>query len=226
MLITAIILGLAGSLHCAGMCSPLVFAVTGITNTAWLNRLIYSAGRIFTYGILGAVVSSIGIVLPLENFQAGLSIGMGVTFLLIGLLGTAWIKIPYQKNPFYPLTARIKKQFSNFIQKKNTFSIFFLGILNGLLPCGLTLIALTSCLILPMPMDGFYFMILFGLGTLPMMLGFSSVIQFVLNKTRLSISRVNMIMLLLAGSLLIARGFTSTDEHKTQASSNEVVICP
>ena len=226
MLLTAFILGIAGSFHCAGMCSPLAFAVTNIKKTVWANRLIYNAGRILTYGILGTVVSTIGVALPFEKFQAGLSIGMGVILILIGLVGTGRIKIPYLHQPVNRFTFFLKNKFSFLIQKKNTGSLILLGALNGLLPCGLTFIALTSCLILPDAWDGFYFMVIFGAGTLPVMLGFLSLVQFLIARFKISFQRVNTIMLIAAGGLLIARVAFMKD-HSTVISktTNAIEVC-
>ncbi len=69
MLITALIMGFAGSLHCAGMCSPLVMAMTSMKRGALINKLIYNSGRILTYGFFGALVSSVGAILPLSKYQ-------------------------------------------------------------------------------------------------------------------------------------------------------------
>ncbi|HMR57037.1 MAG TPA: sulfite exporter TauE/SafE family protein, partial [Cyclobacteriaceae bacterium] len=51
---TAIVLGLAGSLHCAGMCSPLAMAVTA-KKPFVINKVVYNSGRILIYGLLGAL---------------------------------------------------------------------------------------------------------------------------------------------------------------------------
>ena len=226
MWLTAFILGLAGSLHCAGMCSPLAYAVTNRRKSVWLNRLLYNGGRILTYGFLGAVVSTIGVALPLERFQTVLSMGMGVILILIGLFGIGKIKIPHASFWMNRASGFLKTKFSFLIQKKSSGSIIFLGVLNGLLPCGLTLFALTSCLILPNVQDGFYFMVAFGAGTLPVMVGFLSFVQYFVTRFNLSFYRVNTLMLIVAGSLLIARGYL-THEHQTVISktSEEIEVC-
>jgi sulfite exporter TauE/SafE len=211
MLATAFILGLAGSLHCAGMCSPLAFAVTNMKRSVWLNRLVYNFGRILMYSVLGAVVSTLGVVLPLEKFQSGLSISMGLLLILVGIFGVSKLKIKAVNNLALKLSSWIKTRFSNQLKQKGLTPTFLLGALNGLLPCGLTFIALTACLIAPTMLDGFYFMLIFGAGTLPVMLGFLSLVQFLTSRFKLSFSRVNMVMLILAGVLLIARVYWPHD---------------
>lgn len=65
---TAIVLGLAGSLHCAGMCSPLAMAVTA-RKPFVINKVIYNTGRIFTYGLLGVLAAVFGGLFSLTAYQ-------------------------------------------------------------------------------------------------------------------------------------------------------------
>ena len=226
MLWTAFILGLAGSLHCAGMCSPLAFAVTRLSSKVLTNRVIYNLGRILTYGLLGVLVSIVGVALPLEKFQNGLSIGLGVLLIALGVIGASKFQSKLINRVVQKFTSMVKSQFSSQIHNKTFASYFILGSLNGILPCGLTLIALTSTIIAPTPLDGFYFMILFGLGTLPVMLGFVSIIQLFTKKLNLSINKVNLIMLLIAGSLLIGRVVASNTHPFSISQPNAVIVCP
>jgi sulfite exporter TauE/SafE len=226
MFTTAFILGLAGSLHCAGMCSPLAFAVTGMKKSVWMNRLVYNCGRIVTYGILGAIVSSIGVALPLEKFQNSLSITMGLILIGVGLIGIGKVRFRFIDTVVTKLTSWLKTRFSAQIQSKTVFSTLLLGVLNGLLPCGLTFIALTACLIAPTALDGLYFMLLFGLGTWPVMLGFSSLVHLLVSRFNLNFARVNTVILIIAGSLLIARVYWQ-HEHNVMVSksTDETELC-
>src|SRR6187402_1561496 len=112
MLTTALILGFAGSLHCAGMCSPLAFAVTNKSGIA--NKILYNVGRIFMYCLLGAIVSTIGVVLPVY-VQYAISITLGVALLIIGITGSNF-RIPLLA-PMIRFTSFIKDQFSKFLQQ-------------------------------------------------------------------------------------------------------------
>ena len=63
LFLTAFITGLVSSLHCAGMCGPIAFALPKHINSAshlWSTRLIYNAGRIFIYALLGAIMGTLG----------------------------------------------------------------------------------------------------------------------------------------------------------------------
>src|SRR5688572_23370817 len=94
MFLTALIMGITGSLHCAGMCSPLAMSVTSMRSSAFSNRLLYNLGRITTYGMLGALVTAIGYVLPMSKFQNLLSIVLGLTLITMAALGTTGVRIP------------------------------------------------------------------------------------------------------------------------------------
>lgn len=226
MLTTAFILGIAGSFHCVGMCSPLAFAVAGMKKSLWMNRLIYNLGRIFTYGVLGAVVSAIGVALPLEKFQSWLSVGMGILLISAGIFNIGKVKFQAVNALARRAVGCLKLLFSLQIKRKGTFSTILLGAINGMLPCGLSLLALSTCLIAPSALEGLYFMLLFGIGTLPAMLGVASLVQYLVTRFHLSYHRVNTLMLIVAGSLLIARVYFN-HEHQTAVSAapGEIEIC-
>jgi uncharacterized protein len=222
MWITALLMGFAGSLHCVGMCSPLSLAVTGITRRAWINRLVYNGGRISTYGIAGAIVSSLGILIPPGNAQHIISLTLGTLLIIAGVAGIKGIQIPALTVAMGRVVAFLRTQFSVYIKRKSFWSTWMLGMLNGLLPCGLTFIALTFCLTLQGPVSGFNFMILFGTGTLPAMIGLPSLLTFAANKFHFSLSRVLTLLLVVSGSVLIVKTFIPT-HHAPNTATPEVV---
>ncbi len=225
MELTALVLGFAGSLHCLGMCSPLVMAVTSTKPGTLLNRMIYNAGRILTYACIGAVVSGVGFMLPLHRFQNVLSIALGVVLLIIGLGGLRNLKIPGITALVQRLTLTLKNHFAHQLKQKTRGAILLLGALNGLLPCGLTAIAFTWCLTLRGPLDGFNFMLLFGAGTLPVMLGITGILPTLARKAQWSIHRLTTSMLILSGCVLIARAFLIHLPHEHSGNFVEIILC-
>lgn len=226
MVLTALVMGFAGSLHCIGMCSPLAIAVSNASPRVALNRIIYNLGRIFTYGILGAMVGTIGWTLPFGNFQNLISVLLGVTLLLFGLLGVSHIHVPGLTKGLQHATTYLKKLFGKFLQRKNFYSVFILGSLNGILPCGLTFLALTYCLTLNSPAESFYFMILFGLGTLPAMAGLTAILMDLVKRFNISLRKLTTSMLILSGCLLIARVFLF--HHHTLPEQHglvDIILC-
>ncbi|HZY81694.1 MAG TPA: sulfite exporter TauE/SafE family protein [Cyclobacteriaceae bacterium] len=212
MWLAAITLGVAGSFHCLGMCSPLLMAVTSQQSFS-TSRLIYNAGRILTYCILGSIVGMVGTIVDLTGFQKYLSIVAGLLLIILGAFTLRSVHIPF-------VSTWIRKQFSKFISQKGFTTTFTLGMLNGLLPCGLTSIALVYCVALD-PINGSLYMLVFGLSTLPVMLGLTSFVSKWWSGKH--IPRVAMIMV---GVLLIARPYISHTEHaRPERAQGEVPIC-
>ena len=227
MVWTALILGFAGSLHCMGMCSPLMMSVTNMSSKVMLARLLYNAGRIFSYGIMGSMIASVGFVFPLEKYQNLLSLILGVGLLVIGLTGVSALKIPFLTPVLGQFSGSLKNLFSKFLTRRNSASTFVLGSLNGILPCGLSFLALTYCLTLARPIDGFNFMALFGVGTLPVMLGFTSAFSWLVAKFHFNVRTLTTGMLVLSGLLLIARvfAFHSSEDHTLHGNVVDIVMC-
>jgi len=226
MVLTALIMGLTGSLHCVGMCSPLAVAVGNMNTRAFLNRVTYNAGRIVTYGVLGLGIAGVGLALPISKFQNLVSVFLGVILLLAGL-GLLKLNIPIFSRAIGTLTYTIKKLFTKFLNRKNFGSVFLLGTLNGVLPCGLVWIALTYSLTLQSPLAGFSFMVLFGVGTLPVMLGFTSIITQLLKRFNFNFQHITSAMLILSGILLIVRVFIIhlPHHHSLQQGVVDIVLC-
>jgi uncharacterized protein len=203
---TAIVLGLAGSLHCAGMCSPLAMAVTA-HKPFMLHKVMYNTGRVLTYGVMGALAATFGSLFSLTAYQSVLSFAVGTVFLLMGVGAITGVNIPVFSGAVNKLTSKLKQLFGYWLHKKQTSAVFVMGALNGLLPCGLTYLALTYCFILPATVDGFIFMLLFGLGTWPVMIGFSWLLGLGFKSLTQYYQRIAMISFILVGVWLMARVF-------------------
>jgi uncharacterized protein len=225
MVLTALFLGLAGSMHCAGMCSPLAAAVTNYRNPTFINRIIYNAGRILSYGVLGAIITTIGSLFQFPALQNIFSLALGCILILFGVTGLAHFNVPVVTKFLSQLTQSVKTLFKKFITKKTTTALLVLGMINGLLPCGLTYLALSYCIILPTATDGFLFMILFGVGTFPVMLGFTSFIQYVINKFNLTYQKITTITLITLGVLLISRTLVDHTHRQTNTANAEIILC-
>ena len=227
MIATALIMGLAGSLHCVGMCSPLAMTVSRLSAAATVNRFIYNLGRILTYGLMGAVLGSAGMVIPFSGFQNLISILLGLSLLIVAVIGWQKVKIPGLTWILQGLNGRLKMLFGKYLQRKSYGAVFVLGTLNGILPCGLTFLALASSAAMGDPFEGAYFMILFGAGTLPVMLGLTGLLEGLVKRFNLSASRITTTMLVISGCLLIARVFFFHASHALphEQSMVDMVLC-
>lgn len=163
-------MGLAGSLHCIGMCGPLALALP-INSTKSSGRLFsalaYNTGRSLTYFCMGMILGWTGSRLAVVGYQQLFSIAAGAVILLLLITG----KYLPQIRIFQALQVRFKKYIARFLTRKNSArGLFIFGILNGLLPCGLVYMAIASALIIGGPLQSGFFMAAFGLGTMPLML--------------------------------------------------------
>jgi uncharacterized protein len=202
---TALMLGLAGSLHCAGMCGPLVIAMP-VTGASWgmhlAGRLSYNSGRILTYGILGIIFGFLGKLLGLAGLQRWLSIIIGVAILLSLI---AWSSRKATLALSGPVTW-LKSGLGKLLQQRSLGSHLLLGGLNGLLPCGLVYVACAGAISTGDSLKGLQYMLLFGLGTVPMMLALGMAGRLLHVQLRLRFQKLIPVCLVIMALLLILRG--------------------
>lgn len=202
----AILLGLAGSLHCVGMCGPLMLAlpVNREVRASFLTgRLLNQAGRILVYGILGLVVGFAGEQLVTAGLQQWLAVLAGV-FMLFFIAWPAGLG-RFRRGPAL-LVGRLKMLFATFLQRRGHSALFLLGMLNGLLPCGLVYLALASSLALGDAASSAAFMVIFGLGTSPALLMVTGAARFIRARMRHSTFRMVQASLAVVACLVILRG--------------------
>jgi uncharacterized protein len=203
MLAAAFILGLAGSLHCAGMCGPLVLMtpVVGRTRGAFLaSRLLYHAGRISTYAAIGLIFGAVGESVAFAGFQRWLSIAAGVSMLL-ALIAAGPLKAQLWRMPL-----KLKAAFGSFLRQPSIASILGLGAINGLLPCGLVYMAGAASIAAGGALSSIWYMLAFGLGTLPVMLSISLARRRLDFMSRPWLQKLAPITAGIVALLLIARG--------------------
>lgn len=204
---TAFLLGLAGSLHCVGMCSPLTMAVTRISRPALISKVLYNGGRIFTYTIMGALAGILGGLFDFLALQKVFSITVGTGLIIFGISGSRSFHIPLLSPLMVRINQLIKKSFSSLSKKGTRFTVLTLGLANGLLPCGLTYMALAYSMTATDSVQGAICMLLFGAGTLPAMLGLPLGLTALARRLSLNLPRINAAILILVGLLLVSRNF-------------------
>jgi sulfite exporter TauE/SafE len=204
---TAFILGLIGSLHCAGMCGPLALAVPGAAMSPGrfaFGRVAYNLGRIVTYCVLGMIFGLFGKTLLLAGIQRWASISLGV-ILIIGLFTSR--KLALWK-PVTLFVNQLKSRMSALLRQRSIASVGALGMLNGLLPCGLVYVAAAGATTTGNVLNGALYMAAFGAGTLPMMLAIGLGGKLFPISLRLKLRAAIPIPVFLLGALLILRGMS------------------
>lgn len=202
---TAFLLGFVGSAHCAGMCGPLALALPHWgrgRGSFLLGRLLYNFGRIVTYALMGAVFGLLGQGVALAGLQRWVSLGLGA-LILVGVFVSPRFanKIPITRGVNW-----LKATLGALFQRRAMPAMFGIGLLNGLLPCGLVYVACAAATATGDVLSGMRYMIAFGAGTLPLLLAISLLgtkLQFVL---RFKLQRLIPVSLALVGVLLLLRG--------------------
>ena len=167
----AFLMGFFGSVHCAVMCGPIVLGLPLNKKSGWYNVLqvlLYQIGRISIYTLLGLALGLIGNTFAVFAKQETLSLTIGILLVLFALLQLSGRYVrgfqTTQNKMVIPISKLMGKVF------KLPLWGFFAGMLNGLIPCGMVYLALATALNSGTSQSGAAFMLLFGLGTTPLML--------------------------------------------------------
>jgi sulfite exporter TauE/SafE len=201
--------GFLGSAHCIGMCGPLALSLPGahrLRGRFVAERLIYNLGRVLTYVMLGGLVGLLGHLVSLAGFQQVLSVGMGTLMLLVGVV--PWMSRQVQQLEQAPsaILRRVTAPMNTLYERGGFGAMLIIGLLNGLLPCGFVYAALGTAVTAGDPLSSMTFMMAFGIGTGPAMLGVSLVGRVAGAAWRTRLQRLAPIGLALVGVLLILRG--------------------
>ncbi len=208
LIFAAFTMGLLGSFHCVGMCGPLALSLPINNDSFWSKfsgALLYNAGRIVTYSVFGLFFGAIGKSFALFGFQQWLSVVLGVLIIFFVILpkrvssfsGNNYTLIFFEK---------IRSFLGQLFFKKNYSSLFSIGLLNGLLPCGLVYMAAAGAVATGDIINSVYFMAFFGFGTLPVMWGITFFGNYINIKIRQNIRKAYPYMMMLMACLLILRG--------------------
>jgi len=208
---TALLIGLAGSLHCVGMCGPIALAISpseGSRPKQVFGLILYNLGRSLTYGLIGIVAGLAGRSVQLAGYQQGVSIILGVLLLLAIILPSRFGALLTGTKIHARLTFHLSKLWGRLTGQNSPRSLLAIGILNGFLPCGLVYVALAGAITTGGGLSGGLYMITFGLGTLPVLLAVSLTGRLVGSSFRTKLNRLVPIAGVTLALLFILRGMS------------------
>lgn len=208
LLIAAFMMGLLGSFHCVGMCGPLALSLPLKNDGVWSKfsgALLYNAGRVVTYAAFGLVFGSIGKSLAFFGYQQLLSILLGIAIIFFVVRPKRFAA--FNNNNFVlKMLEKIRLSLGNLFLQENNSSLFSIGLLNGLLPCGLVYMAAAGALAIGDLKSSVAFMVFFGLGTLPMMWSIAFFGNYISIGNRQTIRKAYPYIMMMMACLLILRG--------------------
>ncbi len=230
LVLTAFSIGILGSFHCVGMCGPLALSLPLNNNSTWSKfsgALLYNAGRIVTYSFFGLIFGAIGKTVALFGFQQWLSVILGALIIVFIILPKR-IKAWQNQHSGIWLFEKVRSMLSKLFLQKNHASLFLVGLLNGLLPCGLVYMAVAGAVAAGSITESVLFMAFFGLGTLPVMWSVAFLGNYVSLGIRQKIRRAYPYMMMLMACLLILRGMGLGIPYvspKIKAEKTPVIEC-
>lgn len=202
------ITGLLTSFHCISMCGAInmVAVINQNTNKRLKSPIFYNLGRIISYTLLGAFTGLIGNIISISKTVMGIIIIMSAIIMffmslnMLGVLNLKNIKIPRTK-------LKVK-------------SSFVIGLLNGIMPCGPLQAMQVYALSTSSPIKGALSMLIFGLGTVPLMLTTGIVLNITKGKTKVLLNKIASVLILILSITMLNRGLTSLEINIVTPSNN------
>ena len=207
---------LASMGHCVGMCGGIVVAYTStkigqnITKIqATFSHLFYNLGRVMTYIVLGSIFGWIGQVVAFTPFTKGLLFAFtGVLMLLAGLSLLGKLKFLMQIEMTLTKYTWYKQSFRYLMQNTSYKSFFLLGMLNGLIPCGLVYSFAIFAASTANPLHGAWVMAIFGLATIPTLFFLAFMTRILQKGSRRNIMmKISAFLVLFYGLFTLYKGY-------------------
>jgi sulfite exporter TauE/SafE len=213
------------------MCGPIALSLPALNDLdKWRSSLLYLSGKTITYSLLGLLFGLFGKQLMLAGLQQGLSIAAGILLLLVVAMMLVQARQLHQNKLTVWISSKLIPLFG-LAKKSHGMFALNMGLVNGLLPCGLVYIGLIGSLTTGSALNGMLFMTGFGIGTMPVMLSFLLMAkQFSLN-FRNRIKKLAPAFVGLVAVLLIVRGlglgipYVSPQIHPSSALNTNAVEC-
>ena len=206
----AFTLGILGSAHCIAMCGALSCVMTNTPYSSKMHRFLgvftYQLGRIFTYALIGLVFGFFAELMVVLNIQKIVSILTGLILILLFVISYNPLNRIGQSYLFGWCYIRLKSFLTSSFNRAKSIPSFFLGVLNGMIPCGLVYLALVGAITGGTILNGTLFMIFFGMGTLPAMVVFTLLGQSASAAIRIPFRKMIPYVSLCFGLYLIFRG--------------------
>ncbi|MCA0153460.1 sulfite exporter TauE/SafE family protein [Winogradskyella vincentii] len=209
MLLSGLILGLLGSLHCVGMCGPIAFMLPVDRSNSFrkVGQIsLYHLGRLLAYSIIGLVFGLVGKSLYIFGIQQQLSIAIGILMIVVVLIPYKTFNKYNLSKPLHRAISKVKSNLGQALKKKSPDTLLTIGFLNGFLPCGLVYMAVFGSIATGSLLEGGLYMVLFGIGTIPLMTTAIYLGKFLNSTVKQRIQKAIPVFVVIIGVLFILRG--------------------
>ena len=208
-LLSGLILGFLTSFHCVGMCGPIAIALP-LNGNSKLQKLfggiLYNLGRTTTYIIFGFIFGLLGQSLGALGFQRWVSIITGI-LMIITILFPSLFRSNFNKpGIFYLSLSKVKLTLRKLFLIKSYGSLYLIGLINGLLPCGPLYLAFIISTGTGNTFNSTIFMLMYGLGTIPLLFSITLLGNFISMSVRNKINNLLPVLIVIIGMLFILRG--------------------
>ncbi|HEY5585849.1 MAG TPA: sulfite exporter TauE/SafE family protein [Ruminiclostridium sp.] len=216
--------GLLTSLHCIAMCgginlSQCVSYKYGESETSKMTKLkpslMYNTGRVISYTIIGGIAGALGSAVTFSGTAKGIVAILSGLFMVI--MGLNMLNIFPWLRKFNP---RMPKIFGNKVHNNNgKHEPFYVGLLNGLMPCGPLQAMQIYALGTGSFLAGASSMLFFSLGTVPLMFGFGAVSSFLSGKFTRKMMKISAVLVMILGVIMLNRGLGLSGINLVYASA-------
>ena len=187
--------GILTSIHCISMCGAInLIAIVDSKNKNYKRPILYNLGRVVSYTIIGGLVGLLGSVISLNSTINGIIILVASLIMLLmsfNMLGIIEFKLPF---------------INKIILKTKSRNSFVIGLLNGLMPCGPLQAMQVYALSTGSFIKGALSMLIFSLGTVPLMLLVGIFYNLVKGKGKIIVNKVASVLILILSIVMLNRG--------------------
>jgi sulfite exporter TauE/SafE len=224
-LLAPFIVGFIGSLHCLGMCGPLILAYSlhirtpdkhraiersGLWRQGLSHHLAFHMGRLLTYGLLGALAGEFFHLASFRELFSGLrgslTLGGGILMVGFGLVLLRVIPARLFSSPLWGAHSFLGRRIPDLFRSPRWASRFFLGLVTGFLPCMLSWAMIVKAATTSSPLTGFLTLISFGAGTIPALFVAGLPASLLSLRVRFFGERVAAMAVISMGFILVVKG--------------------
>lgn len=168
--------------------------------------MLYHLGRLTSYASLGFLFGLLGKGFYMAGIQQQISIVVGLLMITIAIIPERVFAKYNFSRPVYTVISRVKTNLGNQFKRKSPDALFTIGLLNGLLPCGLVYAALFGAIAMQNVSLSVFYMLLYGIGTIPLMSVVVYVANFLSIPFRNKLQKAIPVVTVVIGILFVMRG--------------------